>query len=120
MANSGASVKSTEIYRADSATTRGGGAIPGRRAQAWQERAGVGQKRAGCEQHGGGRGAAMGREWKGWWCRIGLFVFEPDVPVRTVAGWKKIKGGKLKRLRPEDISDMLQVATTSVQLEPSS
>ena len=54
------------------------------------------------------------------WCRIGLFVFEPDVPVRTVAGWKKIKGGKLKRLRPEDISDMLQVATTSVQLEPSS
>jgi hypothetical protein len=52
-------------------------------------------------------------------CRIGLFVFEHDTPVRTVAGWKKIKGGKLKPLRPEDISDMLQVATTSVQLEPS-
>jgi len=52
-------------------------------------------------------------------CRIGLFVFEHDVPIRTVAGWKKIKGGKLKRLRPEDISDMLQVATTSVQLTPS-
>ena len=49
-------------------------------------------------------------------CRIGLFVFEHDVPVRTVAGWKKIKGGKLKRLRPEDISDVLQVATTCVQI----
>ena len=49
-------------------------------------------------------------------CRIGLFIFEQDVPVRTVAGWKKTKRGKLKRLRPEDISDMLQVATTSVQI----
>ena len=49
-------------------------------------------------------------------CRIGLFVFENDVPVRTVAGWKKIKGGKLKRLGLEDISDILQVATISVQI----
>ena len=49
-------------------------------------------------------------------CRIGLFVFEHDVPVRTVAGWKKIKGGKLKPLPSENISDMLQVATTSVQI----
>ena len=49
-------------------------------------------------------------------CRIGLFVFEHEAPVRTVAGWKKIKGGKLKPLPPEDISDMLQVATTSVQI----
>ena len=49
-------------------------------------------------------------------CRIGLFVFEDDVPVRTVAGWKKIKGGKLKCLRSEDISDMLNVAMTSVQI----
>jgi hypothetical protein len=49
-------------------------------------------------------------------CRIGLFAFKHDVPVRTIAGWKKVKGGKLKRLRPEDISDMLQVATTSVQI----
>ena len=49
-------------------------------------------------------------------CRIGLFVFEQNVPVRTVAGWKKIKSGKLKPLPPEDISDMLQVATTSVQI----
>ncbi len=49
-------------------------------------------------------------------CRIGLFGFEHDVPVRTVVGWKKIKGGKLKRLPPEAISDMLHVATTSVQI----
>jgi hypothetical protein len=49
-------------------------------------------------------------------CRIGLFVFENNVPVRTVTGWKKIKGGKLKPLPSENISDMLQVATTSVQI----
>ena len=49
-------------------------------------------------------------------CRIGLFVFEHDVPVRTVAGWKKVKGGKLKSLPSDDIADMLSIATTSVQI----
>jgi hypothetical protein len=49
-------------------------------------------------------------------CRIGLFVFKNDVPVRTVAAWKKIEGENLKPLHPKDISDMLDVAMTSVQI----
>jgi hypothetical protein len=51
-------------------------------------------------------------------CRIGLFALEPDGTVRTVTGRKRIEGGELRALPPENIQDMLEVATTSVQFTP--
>ena len=53
-------------------------------------------------------------------CRIGLFALERDGTLRTVTGWKRIEGGELKGLRPEDIQDMLEVVKVSVQLQPGS